>query len=176
MRHLQIFFWVRSCCRPLLRPVALTVSGVFVASRCCDWLYYVPCLLCVSPSLLLNGKGTGVGPFSSQGKQAWQEGGHLIPYNVEVQNRWSLTSTMPFTFMACTGTSLLQCPADQSVLFLCCRMLKHVQLSPFRSRADTMSLNSNSSYSSLSSERLSSRSSSYSSLSESSPSVSTEHI
>lgn len=50
-------------------------------------------------------------------------------------------------------------------------MLKHVQLSPFRSRADTMSLNSNSSYSSLSSERLSSRSSSYSSLSESSPST-----
>jgi hypothetical protein len=69
-----------------------------------------------------------------------------------------------------------KCPADQSLLFLCCRMLKHVQLSPFRSRADTMSLNSNSSYSSLSSERLSSRSSSYSSLSESSPSVSTEHL
>ncbi|KAJ9577204.1 hypothetical protein L9F63_006178, partial [Diploptera punctata] len=50
-------------------------------------------------------------------------------------------------------------------------MLKHVQLSPFRSRADTLSLSSTASYSSLSPEPLSSRSSSYSSLSESSPSV-----
>lgn len=171
---------MRSCCHSPLRPVAVRVSGVFVTSRCCDGLYYAPCLLCVSPSLLLNGEGYGVGggggSFSSEGKQAWQEDGHLTSSNVEVENRWSLTSTVPCTFMACTGTSLLQCPVDQSVLFLCCRMLKHVQLSPFRSRADTMSLNSNSSYSSLSSERLSSRSSSYSSLSESSPSVSTEHI
>jgi hypothetical protein len=56
MRQLQIFYSVRSCCRPPLRPVA-------VASGCCDWLYYAPCLLCVSPSLLLNGKGMGVGVF-----------------------------------------------------------------------------------------------------------------
>ncbi|XP_021935059.1 uncharacterized protein LOC110837353 isoform X1 [Zootermopsis nevadensis] len=48
-------------------------------------------------------------------------------------------------------------------------MLKHVQLSPFRTRADTLSLSSTASYSSLSPEPLSSRSSSYSSLSESSP-------
>nr|CAD7587614.1 unnamed protein product [Timema genevievae] len=49
-------------------------------------------------------------------------------------------------------------------------MLKHVQLSPFRSRADTLSLSSTASYSSLNPEPLSSRSSSYSSLSEASPS------
>lgn len=51
------------------------------------------------------------------------------------------------------------------------RMLKHVQLSPFRSRSDTLSLSSTASYSSLSSPEplLSSRSSSYSSLTESSP-------
>ncbi|XP_063241573.1 uncharacterized protein LOC134541810 [Bacillus rossius redtenbacheri] len=52
-------------------------------------------------------------------------------------------------------------------------MLKHVQLSPFRSRADTLSLSSTSSYCSLSPEPLSSRSSSYSSLSESSPAATT---
>uniref|UniRef100_A0A1B6DPA0 Ras-associating domain-containing protein n=1 Tax=Clastoptera arizonana TaxID=38151 RepID=A0A1B6DPA0_9HEMI len=53
-------------------------------------------------------------------------------------------------------------------------MLKHVQLSPFRTRAaDTLSLSSNASYSSLSPEPLSSRSSSYSSLSDSSPSFQT---
>ncbi|XP_075212797.1 RA domain-containing protein rau [Lycorma delicatula] len=46
-------------------------------------------------------------------------------------------------------------------------MLKHVQLSPYRARAaDTLSLSSNASYSSLSPEPLSSRSSSYSSLSD----------
>ncbi|KAI5704879.1 hypothetical protein M8J76_013463 [Diaphorina citri] len=46
-------------------------------------------------------------------------------------------------------------------------MLKHVQLSPYRTRAaDTLSLSSTASYSSLSPEPLSSRSSSYSSLSE----------
>ncbi|XP_067001370.2 uncharacterized protein rau isoform X2 [Anabrus simplex] len=50
-------------------------------------------------------------------------------------------------------------------------MLKHVQLSPFRSRSDTLSLSSTASYSSLSPEPLSSRSSSYSSLSETSPST-----
>lgn len=48
-------------------------------------------------------------------------------------------------------------------------MMKHVQLSPYRSRADTVSLNSNTSYGSLSPEPLGSRSSSYSSLSESNP-------
>ncbi|XP_047117461.1 uncharacterized protein LOC124798203 [Schistocerca piceifrons] len=50
-------------------------------------------------------------------------------------------------------------------------MLKHVQLSPFRSRSDTLSLSSTASYSSLGSPEplLSSRSSSYSSLSEASP-------
>ncbi|KAG8305367.1 hypothetical protein J6590_071200 [Homalodisca vitripennis] len=53
-----------------------------------------------------------------------------------------------------------------------CRMLKHVQLSPYRTRsADTFSLSSNTSYSSLSPEPLSSRSSSYSSLSDASPSL-----
>lgn len=45
--------------------------------------------------------------------------------------------------------------------------MKHVQLSPFRSRADTVSLSSTTSYGSLSPEPLGSRSSSYSSLSES---------
>ncbi|XP_046676582.1 uncharacterized protein LOC124364846 isoform X1 [Homalodisca vitripennis] len=51
-------------------------------------------------------------------------------------------------------------------------MLKHVQLSPYRTRsADTFSLSSNTSYSSLSPEPLSSRSSSYSSLSDASPST-----
>lgn len=55
----------------------------------------------------------------------------------------------------------------------CRRMLKHVQLSPYRARsADTVSLSSTTSYSSLSPEPLSSRSSSYSSLSDASPSVS----
>ncbi|GLG97855.1 Putative actin filament-binding protein afadin [Gryllus bimaculatus] len=48
-------------------------------------------------------------------------------------------------------------------------MLKHVHLSPLRSRADTLSLSSTASYSSLSPEPLSSRSSSYSSLSEAAP-------
>lgn len=43
-------------------------------------------------------------------------------------------------------------------------MMKHVQLSPYRSRADTVSLSSTTSYGSLSPEPLSSRSSSYSSL------------
>ncbi|XP_044740409.1 uncharacterized protein LOC123301630 isoform X2 [Chrysoperla carnea] len=47
-------------------------------------------------------------------------------------------------------------------------MMKHVQLSPYRSRADSVSLSSTASYSSLSPEPLGSRSSSYSSLSESS--------
>lgn len=46
--------------------------------------------------------------------------------------------------------------------------MKHVQLSPYRSRADTVSLSSTTSYGSLSPEPLGSRSSSYSSLSESS--------
>ncbi|XP_022919094.2 uncharacterized protein [Onthophagus taurus] len=46
-------------------------------------------------------------------------------------------------------------------------MMKHVQLSPFRSRADTVSLSSTTSYGSLSPEPLGSRSSSISSLSES---------
>lgn len=51
-------------------------------------------------------------------------------------------------------------------------MLKHVQLSPYRTRAaDTLSLSSTASYSSLSPEPLSSRSSSYSSLSDTSPST-----
>ncbi|KAF2881886.1 hypothetical protein ILUMI_24291 [Ignelater luminosus] len=48
-------------------------------------------------------------------------------------------------------------------------MMKHVQLSPYRSRADTVSLSSTTSYGSLSPEPLGSRSSSYSSLSESNP-------
>ncbi|GLV42318.1 rau [Carabus blaptoides fortunei] len=48
-------------------------------------------------------------------------------------------------------------------------MMKHVQLSPYRSRADTVSLSSNASFSSLSPEPLGSRSSSYSSLSDASP-------
>lgn len=53
-------------------------------------------------------------------------------------------------------------------------MLKHVQLSPYRTRAaDTLSLSSNASYSSLSPEPLSSRSSSYSSLTETTSSPST---
>ncbi|CAH0556520.1 unnamed protein product [Brassicogethes aeneus] len=43
-------------------------------------------------------------------------------------------------------------------------MMKHVQISPFRSRADTVSLSSVTSYGSLSPEPLESRSSSYSSL------------
>ncbi|XP_019764243.1 uncharacterized protein LOC109540336 [Dendroctonus ponderosae] len=47
-------------------------------------------------------------------------------------------------------------------------MMKHVQLSPYRSRADTVSLSSTTSYGSLSPEPLGSRSSSYSSLNESS--------
>ncbi|XP_030761134.1 uncharacterized protein LOC115886185 [Sitophilus oryzae] len=47
-------------------------------------------------------------------------------------------------------------------------MMKHVQLSPYRSRADTVSISSTTSYGSLSPEPLGSRSSSYSSLSESS--------
>ncbi|XP_060517044.1 uncharacterized protein LOC132696309 isoform X2 [Cylas formicarius] len=47
-------------------------------------------------------------------------------------------------------------------------MMKHVQLSPYRSRADTVSLSSTTSYGSLSPEPLCSRSSSYSSLNESS--------
>ncbi|CAH1102966.1 unnamed protein product [Psylliodes chrysocephalus] len=46
-------------------------------------------------------------------------------------------------------------------------MMKHVQLSPYRSRADTVSLSSTVSYGSLSPEPLGSRSSSYSSLNES---------
>ncbi|XP_045470095.1 uncharacterized protein LOC123677555 [Harmonia axyridis] len=46
-------------------------------------------------------------------------------------------------------------------------MMKHVQLSPYRSRADTVSLSSTTSYGSLSPEPLGSRSSSYSSLNES---------
>lgn len=46
-------------------------------------------------------------------------------------------------------------------------MMKHVQLSPYRSRADTVSLSSTTSYGSLSPEPLGSRSSSISSLSES---------
>lgn len=45
-------------------------------------------------------------------------------------------------------------------------MMKHVQLSPFRGRADTVSLSSTTSYGSLSPEPLGSRSSSYSSLNE----------
>ncbi|XP_019877732.2 uncharacterized protein LOC109605586 [Aethina tumida] len=45
-------------------------------------------------------------------------------------------------------------------------MMKHVQLSPFRSRADTVSLSSTTSYGSLSPEPLGSRSSSYSFLNE----------
>uniref|UniRef100_A0A8D8XG26 Ras-associating domain-containing protein n=2 Tax=Cacopsylla melanoneura TaxID=428564 RepID=A0A8D8XG26_9HEMI len=53
-------------------------------------------------------------------------------------------------------------------------MLKHVQLSPHRTRAaDTLSLSSTASYSSLSPEPLSSRSSSYSSLSETTSSPTT---
>ncbi|XP_018329230.1 uncharacterized protein LOC108739708 [Agrilus planipennis] len=48
-------------------------------------------------------------------------------------------------------------------------MMKHVQLSPYRSRADTVSLTSTTSYGSLSPEPLGSRSSSYSSLNESGP-------
>jgi len=51
-------------------------------------------------------RGWGMVSFSSEGKQAWQEDGHLTPSNIEVENRWSLTSTMLCTFMACTGTSL----------------------------------------------------------------------
>ncbi|KAG5883376.1 hypothetical protein JTB14_009074 [Gonioctena quinquepunctata] len=47
------------------------------------------------------------------------------------------------------------------------KMMKHVQLSPYRSRADTVSLSSTVSYGSLSPEPLGSRSSSYSSLNES---------
>ncbi|XP_050309822.1 uncharacterized protein LOC126745843 isoform X1 [Anthonomus grandis grandis] len=47
-------------------------------------------------------------------------------------------------------------------------MMKHVQLSPYRSRADTVSLSSTTSYGSLSPEPLGSRSSSYSSLNETS--------
>jgi hypothetical protein len=47
-------------------------------------------------------------------------------------------------------------------------MMKHVQLSPYRSRADTVSLSSTTSYGSLSPEPLGSRSSSYSSLNDSS--------
>ncbi|XP_056635191.1 uncharacterized protein LOC130444165 [Diorhabda sublineata] len=46
-------------------------------------------------------------------------------------------------------------------------MMKHVQLSPYRSRADTVSLSSTVSYGSLSPEPLGSRSSSYSSLNDS---------
>nr|CAH7716178.1 unnamed protein product [Callosobruchus chinensis]CAH7735375.1 unnamed protein product [Callosobruchus chinensis] len=46
-------------------------------------------------------------------------------------------------------------------------MMKHVQLSPYRSRADTVSISSTTSYGSLSPEPLGSRSSSYSSLNES---------
>ncbi|KAF5289004.1 hypothetical protein FQA39_LY03883 [Lamprigera yunnana] len=53
-------------------------------------------------------------------------------------------------------------------------MMKHVQLSPYRSRADTVSLTSTTSYGSLSPEPLGSRSSSYSSLSESSPQFQTQ--
>lgn len=58
------------------------------------------------------------------------------------------------------------------VYFMLLQMMKHVQLSPYRSRADTVSLSSNASFSSLSPEPLGSRSSSYSSLSDASPHVS----
>lgn len=50
--------------------------------------------------------------------------------------------------------------------FVLLQMMKHVQLSPYRSRADTVSLSSTTSYGSLSPEPLGSRSSSYSSLNE----------
>lgn len=52
-------------------------------------------------------------------------------------------------------------------------MMKHVQLSPYRSRADTVSLSSNASFSSLSPEPLGSRSSSYSSLPDAAPAAHT---
>ncbi|XP_063903502.1 uncharacterized protein LOC135122914 [Zophobas morio] len=52
-------------------------------------------------------------------------------------------------------------------------MMKHVQLSPYRSRADTVSLSSTTSYGSLSPEPLGSRSSSYSSLNDSSGNLQT---
>lgn len=51
--------------------------------------------------------------------------------------------------------------------FVVNKMMKHVQLSPYRSRADTVSLSSTVSYGSLSPEPLGSRSSSYSSLNDS---------
>lgn len=55
-------------------------------------------------------------------------------------------------------------------------MMKHVQLSPFRSRADTVSLSSTTSYGSLSPEPLGSRSSSYSSLNDSSTPSAPSHL
>lgn len=57
------------------------------------------------------------------------------------------------------------------ISFFLLQMMKHVQLSPYRSRADTVSLSSTVSYSSASPEPLGSRSSSYSSLSEAAPQV-----
>jgi len=55
-------------------------------------------------------------------------------------------------------------------------MMKHVQLSPYRSRADTVSLSSTTSYGSLSPEPLGSRSSSYSSLNEGSIQVNSKFL
>lgn len=56
------------------------------------------------------------------------------------------------------------------------QMMKHVQLSPYRSRADTVSLSSNASFSSLSPEPLGSRSSSYSSLPDAAPAPHTNKV
>jgi hypothetical protein len=39
-------------------------------------------------------------------KQSMHETYHLTPSSADVRNEWTYTSTLPYSFMPCTGTNL----------------------------------------------------------------------
>jgi hypothetical protein len=47
----------------------------------------------------------GTGGFQPGGKISEARGTvHILPFGIEVKNKWSNTYTFPYTFMACTKT------------------------------------------------------------------------